>query len=808
MNPALSSKERSDIRKGWAKRPILYCAISFCAGIYLASLFNIPVVYSSILCLILVLLAAVFVKKNIPSHLFLYFALLLFGSAYYQNSLTLPADHIANFATEIDNKIYLRGIVVDDPVLKKISNNRNRTSFILNAKWLKRESLEQNISGLVKVDIYTDEAPMAPQTGDELILYGNLSAPEGLKNPGLFDYSQYLKIRHIYAIMSVSGNNSVKVMRNGPANSLIRRAFFVRRAINEAITRYIDTPYSGFIKAILTGERSELGSSVTDDFVKTGTVHVIAISGLNIALVAGIFFMVFKMFGIKKRFNLIITSAAIVFYCFVAGSSPPVVRATVIFIISSLGYIINRESDILNSMSGAAFLILLVNPLELFDPSFQLSFGSVISIVLFAPRIEKIFSRERTNYFTKSISVSAAASLGVFPIVAKYFNIVSPISIIANLIIVPALLVITVVSFVFLPLYFIGAYFCLPPLGVLLSFLTWLSFNVNHVLAGIPASYIRIPAPSAILILIYYTALSLIMFTRRKDALLVPILLVITVMVWIGNFDPSSRLLRITFIDVGKGDSILIQFPGKGTMLIDGGSGGIEGTVDMGKAVVGPFLWNHGVRKLDAVAVTHLHEDHLGGLIYVLNNFNVGCVIDNGAYLVGDRTLYDKYRGIIKRRKIRRIILNEPDGLTGFGAVKVLALNPPKSEEIEDSNDNSIVLKIIYRNFSALMCADVTSKNMRHMIENSEILKSDIIKIPHHGGSLGQGRDVELFLNLVDAKASIISVNRRYRFLKSSKDTRKIIEASGSVNYETNICGAIRVISDGTRFKVEEFCHK
>jgi len=219
------------------KRPILYCAIAFCAGIYLASLSNIPVVYSSILCLILVLLAVASVKKNILSHVFLYLALLSFGAAYCQNSLVLQSDHIANFSTGIGSKVSLEGVVVDEPVIKKAFYGKRKISFLTRAEHLKsteKTSLRapsndewQKVSGLVKVDVYADKASVIPQVGDKLILYGKLSTPEGLKNPGLFDYSEYLKLRNIYAVMSVSGNSSVKMVASPPDNSLMRRIFFV-----------------------------------------------------------------------------------------------------------------------------------------------------------------------------------------------------------------------------------------------------------------------------------------------------------------------------------------------------------------------------------------------------------------------------------------------------------------------------------------------------------------------------------------------------------------------------------------------------
>ncbi len=800
------------------KRPILYCAISFCIGIIFAYFFNTPLFPSLILSLALMMLAAIFHKNNILSHIFLYLALIFFGTAYYQNYNILPKNHIANFISEENSKVTIKGIIADDPFSKKAFYGKEKTSFTLKVDAIGcRGGLNlpyswQGASGLVKTDVYSEEKPANLGFGDEIIMEGVLSKPKGLKNPGLFDYSNYLKIKNIYAVFRASGSDSIREFRDSPIQHEIgafgtvpfkRWAYLVRHRIREAITNYVKKPYSGFLEAILIGDRSELEGSITDDFVKTGTVHVIAISGLNIALIAGIFIFVFRIFGIRKKFNLILTSAALIFYCFVAGANPPVVRATIMFVIVCLGYLISRESDILNSLAIAAFIILLGNPNELFDPSFQLSFASIFGIVLFSPRIEKLFS-SKPNYFIKGIAVSITAIIAVSPIVGRYFNIVSPVAIIANLVIVPALFVITIVSFIFMLINLLGLKFILIYAGWALSFLTKTTFYINHLFAQIPLSYIRISSPSGLFLLLYYAFIFSFFFFKRKRELIMILLLVINLAVWSNLFAGQNKKLKMTFLDVGQGDSILLEFPGKATMLIDAGSGGMGANFDIGKNVVAPYLWNKGIGRLDALIITHFHEDHMGGALYLLENFNIGCVMDGGIAPPEDRSLYSRYRDIVFKKGIRRLVIADRDEVTGFDDARLYVINPPDDRNFSDPNDNSVVIKLEYKNFGALFCGDISSNAMERIISYGELLKSDILKVPHHGGSMGKESVAVRFFEEVSPKISVISSGGG----PYSRNLSKPNATFKSINYNTKLNGAVNITTDGSDFEVRSFYPK
>jgi competence protein ComEC len=594
----------------------------------------------------------------------------------------------------------------------------------------------------------------------------------------------------------------VRVIRNAAAGKLQMAAAYFRSMVIASIDKYLDERYSGFLNAILVGDKSSLDSSLTDDFIRTGTVHVIAISGLNTALIAGMLMALFKFFRIKKKMNIMITSAAIIFYCFVAGANPPVVRATVMFVIIAIGYLIDRESDMLNSLAIAAFAILLWNPKELFDPSFQLSFASIAGIVLFTPGIEAILPNSK-NYFIKSIAVSLAAIISVAPIVARYFNIISPVALIANLVIVPALFVITVAAFVFLFFSFIGFSAPAACFAGALSFLTKTTFYLNHIFAMMPFSHIRLPAPPLPFIFAYYALMLLFFFSGRKKELVMALFLALNLYVWGHIFLPQEhKELKITFMDVGKGDSMLLEFPDGGTMLIDTGTGGIEGLADMGRSVVAPYLWNKNISSIDAVVSTHFHQDHVGGILYVLKNFRIGCVMDGGISGGPVTRLYDSYRREVSRSNLRRLVICDGDEILGFGDVKMFVINPREGHTGADPNESSVVIKLEYGSFTALLCGDVSGDAIGNMLKYGNFLKSDVLKVPHHGGSTGKRTVTDMFLKKVSPKVLVISSGAGF----SSRKSLQPDNYDAPAIYGTKNNGAIEITTDGSNFTVRPFC--
>jgi competence protein ComEC len=459
------------------------------------------------------------------------------------------------------------------------------------------------------------------------------------------------------------------------------------------------------------------------------------------------------------------------------------------FAVFAIGYIIEREADLLNSLAVAAFLILLWNPKQLFDPSFQLSFASIASIFIFAPKIEGIL--KASNYVTKGVSVSIAAWIGTWPIIASYFNIASPVSVIANLIVIPASFISMMISIGLL---------CVSPFSDTLAglfafglgFVDKALFWVNGALSRMPLAYFRLPAPSAVFVAAYYGLVLLWAApkegSRRRYAAwaLVAILLAFNALVWGWCAAQRGDALKITFLDVGQGDSAFVEFPGGGNLLIDAGTGGEEGVFDTGRNVVAPYIWNTGARRIDAIIVTHPHADHLGGVPYLLKNFRVGMVIDNGAYEWG-----------MKAGRVPRITVGAGDRIELPDGAEFFVLSPEEGRGLPDANAGSLVGKLIYKGRGVLFCGDTTSAAMGAMLGSyGYLLKSDIMKVPHHGGNVGDERTINKFFSAVSPAVSIISASGLKR---RDRRNANAITNLRSTTYDTSKNGAIiaRIRSTG-----------
>ncbi len=821
MSPVISIASENGVRNNGVKRPILYILIPFALGIASSAIFKVWPVYAFSLSTLFLASSIIYSRKVPVSHISLYLALFFFGVFYLQNSVIFPGDHISRSVSDSSKTVFLQGMISDDPTVGMTPYHEVKTTFILNVDSVKEGETWRRSRGRVDVSLYGPvKKPL--HFGQKIVMEGALSKPVGLKNPGLFDYEKYLAIKEIYAVFKVKEGGVVETVDDDAANRVKAAAYRLRNWIRTVVDKHFEAPYNGFIKAIMIGDRTDLRFNLNDDFIKTGTIHAIAISGLNVGLIAAIFMGVLALLRLPKKLNFVLVACAMVVYTFIAGASPPIVRAVIIFVVFVAGYLMNRESDMLNSLAFAAFIMLLANPRELFDPSFQLSFVSIAGMVIFMPAINNflridavkrhLFLKKTRLYLLSASSVSAGAWFSTWPIVAYYFNIISPVALVANLVVVPALFVLTAGSFLFLlAAPFSG--FLSGSLAHALSVFCKALFTANHFLADLPFAYARIAAPSGAIMALYYTAIFLVVLppkvefkkisVRRID-ILIFLLIAINALVWSEAVTMNGDVLKITFLDVGQGDSALVELPGGKNVLIDAGPGGDEERFDAARSVIAPYLWNRKINKLDAVIVTHFHEDHLGGVLYLLDNFKVMSVMDNGAYCERGE-IFDKYISAIKNKKVSRKTIGDGDAIN-FKDGTIFVLNPEKGNALTDCNENSLVLKIHCKNFDAFFCGDASNSALARMTARyGDFLRSDIIKMPHHGGNVGSDIIVKNFLNATDAYAAIISVAKMNKYRMPSEKTLKILNALSTIIYETRDNGAIMVSADEDSYSIRPY---
>ncbi|MDP2981599.1 MAG: ComEC/Rec2 family competence protein, partial [Candidatus Omnitrophota bacterium] len=284
----------------------------------------------------------------------------------------------------------------------------------------------------------------------------NRSGLLAMTNRSNFNYKEYLENQNIFAIINASEKNVTVLSHNYRSNPVLRYAYLIREKIKNQFLEKMPIESGAFLRAILLGDRSELPKKLNESFRNSGTMHILAISGLNVALMAAAFLYFFKLLRIRRKIYYTLTMLLLVFLMILTGSSASVVRATIMCIVFLAGLLLGRPADAYNSLGAAAFFILTINPKDIFDVGFQLSFIAVLSMVYLAPKLMRVVKKEWNFYVRKyllePLAVSISATLGTFPFILYYFKMGTPIAIISNILIVPLMFVLMIGGMCFIAL--------------------------------------------------------------------------------------------------------------------------------------------------------------------------------------------------------------------------------------------------------------------------------------------------------------------------------------------------------------------
>ena len=514
------------------------------------------------------------------------------------------------------------------------------------------------------MQVFLIQPPLVPQVGDELRLYGELSAPRTVLNPGEFDYGRFLGEKNIFAIFQAIGPRSVKRLHEGSWFLPERLLADARRNLATLIDALYTVPEAAIMKALVLGLRSDVAPEVRDQFMKTGTIHLLAISGLNITMIAGSFYLLFILCGLGYRRTAAVTLLIVVVYMGLAGFGLPVQRAGYVAVLMFLGVLWGRPSNLLNSMWTAFFIILLWNPKSLWNIGFQLSFLSVFSLILIVPLLS------RFNLWSLSLGSSLAVLAGTFPLVIYYFNTFSPVGIVANLAAIPifdAALFTALFTLLFSGIPFLNI-LCVK----ISSLFLWFGLGWVKLLAGWPWGYWFFIKPPLWKMACYYGSLAGLLVFRRGSArwnrfgmagsAVCGFFLAVS---FFWNTDPG--IFQLTVLSSGRNQIAYVRFSNRAHWLINTGR---SFPSDQGEWLVAPFLRWAGIRRLEGILMTDLSKKHTGGLPAVLRSFPVRFLLSPGSGGMLPDTFSKLSRSL--RRKIKDV--HEGDRiLMGREAMSVIA---------------------------------------------------------------------------------------------------------------------------------------
>ncbi len=693
--------------------------------------------------------------------------------------------------------------------------------------------------------------------GDEIRLSARIHFPRNYGNPGEFDYAGLMAREGIDATMTAPkgslGSARFQIIghRSSFPSSQIES---IRTHIGEFFDRNLAYPENAEMRALVIGDQGEIGQPLRQTFARTGMAHLLVISGLHLSIVAAAMFAVARLAmmlfpglanrGYANKVAAIAAMLAVCAYASIAGHHVSTMRALVMVLAYMLAVAIDRSREALASLALAAIVICAALPGSTADIGFQLSFASVIAIILGMRRFAAWFARRKRIGRLRGepssprwrfleipagyLAVSFWAMVGTAPLTAYHFNQFAVVGLVANAVVVPIMafgatisgLVAAALSFISepaaRPILLFGAHALAAGNWLAGWFVDW------------PLAWFRIFTPTILELALAYGLLMIWLLAplaaaitgiRSRDngtredapndapakpefgwharcAVALAIVLIVDAGCWTYDrfFNPD---LRVTFLAVGEGDGAVVRFPGSRVMVIDGGSS--YGGFDVGERVVAAYLWSQKIMRVDYLALSHSDLDHFGGLDFIAMNFAPRVFWTTG--VASADVSYARLMDDLARAKIPMVQVGGTAPVAAIGGVAISSLNGDAGAT-RKQNNSSMLLRFSFGRMSLLFTGDIESAGEDAMIERRGDLHATILKVPHHGSA---SSSTPAFIAAVHPAAAVISDGYlNYFHFPSAAVVERYLEA-GAIVMRTDLDGAVMVDATPDRMTVRTF---
>jgi len=800
---------------------LVYLSIAWIIGIYLGSKFTLPwpLVFIGLLplCLIPFLL-------NYKRQLLLIgfcFVALFGGCLRFQTSLPVVDEHQLQFYNDKGTTV-IEGMVATEP-----EPGNTSSTFQLSASKLQTNGTYEEVSGKALINVLRYHEY---HYGDVLRITGKLETPSQSDD---FNYKDYLARQGIYSIINYP---RIEILDTGEGFKPLAWVYSLRNRLSQSLSQALPEPQASVAQGILLGMRGNIPYSLNQAFSRTGTMHVLAISGINITIVIGMLLAAgIWLFG--KRYSIYIWLALLIIwlYALLTGMNPPVVRGAIMGSLFLIAEFLGRQSSASIALTFAAAVMVGIEPQVLWDVSFQLSFLAMAGLIFISPYLQswgrkgvmatagkKGTAAALGNFMTDSFAVTLAAILATWPIIAYYFHIVSFVGLPATFFAVLALPGIIITAALTGAVGLIA-----PAVAQVIGWISWLFISyfmlVVRAFDAVPFSSIRLESIEVWQIWIYYVLLAVIvvaiyyrsqltglfhlivskispqvskasaMASKVPKKWVISPLLIASILIWVAILNAPDDKLHVSILDVGQGDAILVQTPSHQNILIDGGPSPRAIDLELSKKL--PF-WD---RTIDLVILTEPQADHMTGLTEVLRNYKVRQVFEPD--IAYDSATYQQWLSLVESDEFGHQIAHAGQKIELGGGIKVDVLHPPSpllQGTSDDVDNNGLALRLSWNRVSFLFTSDIGKEAEWYLIAQRANLKSTVLKVAHHGSLTSTS---EQFLAAVNPEIAVISVGTDNRFgLPRAEVVDRLVTYLGSDSiYFTSTHGTIEFTTDGER---------